>query len=229
MVLIERQKFLDYWDTSKSGIHKVYDDGSGGGPRLRGGPMQDSEELWWLLRRLEENIYEFGPINTILEIGVADGGGMKIWEQVLLSQIDKDNLYIGVDFKPNPLWNYGDSSLDIKLVSGNTHIEETRNTVKNLLNGIKVDFLFIDAQHHSVDVEKDFIDYGGFVADNRIIAFHDTRLCRSFWDRYTGGCIDAVDGSKEEYMVFKKEEYKNSLGTGVFYKLPNQNVIKFRE
>lgn len=238
-MLIERQKFLDYWDTSKSGIHKIFDDNLGGGPRLRGGPMQDQEELWWLLKRLEENISEFGQIKTILEVGVADGGGMKIWEQVLLEQVLlnqgnkfvslKDYLYIGIDFRPNPLWDYMISPIDIRLISGDTHAEYTRNTVKNLLNGRKVDFLWIDAQHHSIDVEKDFIDYGGFVCDNRIIGFHDTRLCRSFWDRFTGGSIDAIDGSKEEYMIFKKEEYKNSLGTGIFYKLHNQNVIRFKD
>lgn len=28
--------------------------------------------------------------------------------------------------------------------------------------------------------------------------------------------------------VFHKEEFKNSVGIGIFYKLSNQNVIKFK-
>ncbi len=246
-MLIEKEKLMNYWNTSTSGIHKVFDDNLGGGPRLRGGPMQDAEELLLVLKRLEENINEFGCVKTILELGVADGGGMKIWEQVLLSQNnptilkDKQTLtYIGIDYKPNPLWDVTLSSVDIRMISGNTHDYSTRQQVKNILkekNIDNIDFLWIDAQHWSIDVRQDFEDYGGFIGDNRMICFHDTRLCRSFWDEFTGNSIDAgradgVYGESEdrvEKMIFHKEEIKNSLGTGIFYKLPNQNVVKFKE
>ncbi len=228
MVLIDRERFLKFWKV-EGGLLKIVPE-PGSPNRERGCPMQDSEELWWALKRIEENIEEFGMIRTILEIGVADGGGFKIWEQILPQ--NKESLLIGIDFSPNVLWNYRESPIDIKLIKGDTHHAWSIERVKQILKekgNRNVDLLFIDGQHHSTDVEKDFIDYGGFVADNRLVFFHDTRLCRSFWDRFTGGGIDAIDGSKEEYMVFKKEEYKNSLGTGIFYKLPNQNVVKFRD
>jgi len=202
--------------------------------------MQDKEENWWLLKRLEENISEFdNPINTILEIGVADGGGAKIWEQVLLSQLKngqnpKDLLYIGIDYSPNILWNYKNSPIDIRLIANDTHKLETIQYLKQILKekgNRKVDFLFIDAQHHSRDVEMDFVNFGGFVKENCIIGFHDTRLCRSFWDKFTGGCIDGdnVNGvcNAQENMIFHKEEFKVSLGTGLFYNIPNQNVIQY--
>ncbi len=241
-MLIEKISLSNYWNPSTSGIHKVFDDGTGA--RLRGGPMQDFDELCWLLKRIEENINESGAIFTILELGVADGGGMKIWEQVLLSEKNSQNIdnkksltYIGIDFKPNPLWDITLSPIDIRLISGNTHDYFTRNQVESILkekNIDKVDLLWIDAQHWSIDVKQDFEDYGGFVKDNRMICFHDTRLCRSFWDEFTGGCKDASrhDGTTDnniEKMIFQKEEYKNSLGTGIFYKLSNQNVVKFKE
>lgn len=252
MVLIERERFLNYWDEKKSGIYREFDDGCGG-IVVRGGPMQNPEEVYWLLKRIEENIDEFGPIRTILELGVAHGGGCKIWEQVLLrrkgieSSDPKELLYIGIDFKPEPLWDTTASPIDIRLISGDTHNIATRDIVKQILEDKgrekggggemrKVDFLFIDAQHLSIDVEKDLVDYGGFLGDNRIIAFHDTRLCRSWWDRFTGGMIDATNDPNsptgynfQESMIFKKEEFKNSLGTGIFYKLPNQNVITFKD
>ena len=247
--LIAKEKLLNYWNPSTSGIHKVFDDGSGA--RLRGGPMQDSEELWWLLKRIEENINEFGQITSILELGVADGGGMKVWEQVLLSEANVSHktknkntkellTYIGIDFKPNPLWDISSSPIDIRLIFGSTHEYITRSELKSILrkkNIDKVDFLWIDAQHWSNDVKQDFEDYGEFVKDNRMICFHDTRLCRSFWDEFTVNSKDSSrpdnkygeEEDKVEKMVFHKEEYKNSLGTGIFYKLPNQNVVKFKE
>jgi hypothetical protein len=59
---------------------------------------------------------------------------------------------------------------------------------------------------------------------------------RSFWDRFTGAMIDVADQyvtdpaqNKNEHAVFHKEEIKVSTGTGIFWKNPDQNVIKFKE
>lgn len=191
--------------------------------RERGQPMQDPEELWWLIQRLEAS----PPLDIIIELGVADGGGLKVWEQLL----PVGGLLIGVDFGPNILWDYEHSDREIHIVVGDTHNSDTRTQVKNILNGRKAGFLFVDAQHWPKDVEQDFVDYGGFVCDNGIIGFHDVRLIRSFWDNFTGGGIDASDTplNRQERDVFHKEEIKNSLGTGIFWKMPNQTVIKFKE
>lgn len=37
----------------------------------------------------------------------------------------------------------------------------------------KVDFLFLDGSHTSSEVRLDVENYGGFVADNRIMGFHN--------------------------------------------------------
>jgi len=245
MVLIEKDKLFNMWNRiEKGGLLRVIPEE---GNRERGSPMSDPLENWWLLRRLEENIQDFGPILTILELGVADGGGAKIWEQVLLSQIKHKNnpkelLYIGVDHGPNILWDYKNSPIDMRIIADDTHKEETRNKVKYILiekgnekEIRKVDFLWIDAQHWSEDVKRDFEDYGSFVKDNGIIGFHDTRLMRSFWDNFTGGGVDATDdpkndiGFKNEKAVFHKEEIKYSLGTGIFWKTSDQTIVKFRD
>jgi hypothetical protein len=59
---------------------------------------------------------------------------------------------------------------------------------------------------------------------------------RSFWDRFTGAMIDVAaeyetdpTQNKNEHAVFHKEEIKVSTGTGIFWKDPGQNVIKFKE
>lgn len=239
MTLIDRQTFLALW----TNMLKYFPDGAGGSMRGHGSPMQDPDELWHLLGRIEAN----GPLRTILEVGVCEGGGLKVWEMILPQT--KDSLLVGVDWNPNPLWYTADrirhpdvnplpdgitdlpaSPVTLKLVKGNTHDESTRAAVKLALGGRQVDFLFIDAQHHAAEVERDLVDYGGFVRDNGIIAFHDTRLFRSFWDRFTGGGEDSTGKNPHiENAVFHKEEIKLAFGTGIFWKLPNQTVVKFRE
>lgn len=181
-------------------------------------PMQAENEVFWLLKRLEENISDSGDITTILELGTCDGGSLKIWEELLPK--NKSSLLISVDIKDGILWDYSNSLVDIRAVIGNTHSDDTREKVKSILNGRKVDFLFIDASHTVVDVKQDFIDYGGFVGTNRIIAFHDTRMIRDFWNKFT---------ANHYTDAFHVEEYQDFLGTGIFYTIPNQNVVKFRE
>lgn len=238
MSLIERQEFLNLWESiDKGGLLRVVPEPQNPN-RTRGAPMQNPEELWILLKRLEENIQEFGPIITILELGTADGGGLFVWNKILEKNgKGKDNLLITVDHGPNILWDYKNSSVNIRSIVGGTHEEGTRLQVEKILkdNNRKVDFLFIDAGHWPEEVKKDLIDYGSFVDDNRIIAFHDTRLMRSYWDVFTGNGIDALDNPKydiafkNEIAIFHKEEIKYTLGTGIFWKTRGQTVVKFRE
>ena len=221
-MLIEKQKFIDLW---KSTLKFYIDD-------FHGSPMQDIEECWTIIKRLDDN----PPLNTIIELGVCQGGGLKVWEQILPQ--NKESLLIGVDWGPNILWDWDNSPVDIRIVKGDTHAPDTWQTVKQILleRNRKADFLFIDAQHHPADVEKDMIDYGGFVRDNGIIGLHDVRLSRSFWSRMTGGSRNS-DGTYTtdpevaavEHAVFHTEEIKISTSCGIFWKMPNQTVIKFRD
>jgi hypothetical protein len=228
-LLIEKEKFVSLWQTTLKPV--VEADGTTG---LHGSPMQDIEECWTILKRLDEN--QPPPLRTIIELGVCQGGGLKVWEQILPQS--KDSLLIGVDWGPNIFWDYKNSPVDIRIVRGNTHDAGVRAEVKGILQerGRQADFLFIDAQHWPKDVEADFVDYGGFVRDNGIIGFHDVRLWRSFWDKFTGGMIDVAaqyetdpEQNRNERAVFHKEEIKISTGAGIFWKIPNQTVIKFRE
>jgi hypothetical protein len=227
-MLIEKEKFLEIWPTCLKPLKEA--DGSTG---MHGDPMQDREECWTVIKRLAEN----PPLNTIIELGVCQGGGLKIWEQILPQ--NKNSLLIGCDWGPQILWDWANSPVDIRIVKGDTHLRDTWLQVKNILHergDRKADFLFIDAQHWPKDVELDFKNYGLFVRDYGIIGFHDTRLMRSFLDRFTGAMIDVAAEyvtdpaqNKNEHAVFHKEEIKISTGTGIFWKDPNQNVIKFEE
>ena len=225
-MLIEKQKFINLWQTTLKPLLEA--DGTTG---MHGSPMQEIEENWTVIKRLDEN----PPLNTIIELGVCQGGGLKVWEQILPQ--NKESLLIGVDYSPeNILWDWRNSPIDIRMIKGDTHAVETREQVKIMLASRKADFMFIDAGHWPKDVKADMEDYGGFVRENGIIGLHDVRLCRSFWSTLTGGSLDSGGTyltdpavAAVEHAVFHTEEIKISTSTGIFWKLPDQTVIKFRE
>jgi hypothetical protein len=193
-------------------------------------PQQSIGEIKYLIKRILNN----GKLDTILELGIGTGGTMKIWEQLLPKT--KNSLLISVDIDPNVKWEYDKSLVDIKVIKGDTTVESTRNTVKEILNGRTVDFLFIDTRHWNDALEYDLINYGGFVRDNGIIALHDLAFFHSYWDRLTWNKKELDDNipyhrAVEDKIkpIFHKEEIKVDYGIGIFWNIPNQNVIKFRE
>lgn len=111
---------------------------------------------------------------TILEIGTCNGGTFFIWanlasELVITCDINKskirDELYHSF---PPP-----DSNCKVIPLAGNSHDREFLETVKNLLNGKQIDFLFIDGDHTKEGVKSDYEMYSPLVRSGGIIAFHD--------------------------------------------------------
>ncbi|GBD03455.1 hypothetical protein HRbin19_00741 [bacterium HR19] len=54
-----------------------------------------------------------------------------------------------------------------------SHRKETLEKVKSILNGRKIDLLFIDGDHSYEGVKRDFEMYSELVAEGGIIVFHD--------------------------------------------------------
>jgi len=167
-------------------------------------------------------------------LGIGTGGTLKIWEQLVPQ--NKNSLIISIDIQPNVKWDYVSSPVNIQIIKGSTDDSKVRELVKNLLIQRLVDFLFIDTRHWNDAVKEDLIDYGGFVRDNGIIALHDIAFFHSYWDKLTWDYSENRDNIPyhpyepiKEFPIFHKEEIKSRFGIGIFYKLPNQNVIKFRE
>ena len=61
----------------------------------------------------------------------------------------------------------------IHLVRENSHAPATFNMVKKILEGCKLDFLFIDGDHTYNGVKSDFEMYSRLVGGGGIIALHD--------------------------------------------------------
>lgn len=183
--------------------------------------MQDPDELYWLLERLDHG----RPINSMIEIGCCMGGTLRVWSEFMAPA---SKIYI-LDFENKINWNYWDADVDIEVIPGNTHDPNTFHKLKEKLNGKKVDFLFQDGDHSPEGVKQDIEWYGSFVREHGIISIQDIRLVRSWWDKITGECIDATHPhtNRQETDIFIKEEFKSGPGTGIIYNIPAQTILKF--
>jgi len=132
---------------------------------------------------LLQDYYEFSKLlellrkrnpKTILEIGTGYGGSILMFTRVASPQA----VIIGVDYQYAnwriPLYKgfaVGDQS--IRLVKGDSHSTETLKQVETILNGRKLDMLFIDGDHRYQGVKEDLFMYGSLVKHGGIIVFHD--------------------------------------------------------
>ncbi len=156
------------------------------------GTEQWYREFAQLLGMLAES-----PPRSMLEIGVAQGGSMFAWAQVCAP----DACLIGLDaFGMRTRSSIGGPhtadevrarilatgavrpSQELFLVSGDSHSDEARKSVLDILQGRKLDFLFIDGDHSYEGVQQDFRDYGPMVREGGLIAFHD--IVPDFKTRY---------------------------------------------
>jgi len=139
-------------------------------------PMQIREEIIELLKILSKR-----KPKVILEIRTANGGTLFLFSRV----VSEDATIISVDLPGGrfgsgyPDWKvplykaFALPTQDIHLIRANSHDPETLETIKEILNGRKVDFLFIDGDHSYEGVKADFKMYSPLVNNGGLIAFHD--------------------------------------------------------
>ena len=139
-------------------------------------PMQIKEEISELLKILDK----IKPKIT-LEIGTANGGILFLFSQVATN----DATILSIDLPGGkfgggyPKWkiplykSFARKNQKIHLIRADSHSQETLEKVKNILNGKKIDFLFIDGDHSYEGVREDYQMYSKLVKRGGIIAFHD--------------------------------------------------------
>lgn len=110
-------------------------------------------------------------IKTILEIGTFMGGTALVWANYVFP----GGRVICVDFGKMERYFYTGTDLEkyITNICGDSHEMNTFCKVREVLNGEKVDFLFIDGDHSFEGVKKDFQMYSNFVRIGGLIGFHD--------------------------------------------------------
>jgi len=112
----------------------------------------------------------------ICEVGTDRGGTLYLWSKA----IQPDGLIISIDLPRSyrkSLNRFFCSSFfetrRIHFLRENSQSVECQMNVQKILNGRKIDFLFIDADHSYEGVKKDFTLYSNFVRKPGLIAFHD--------------------------------------------------------
>jgi predicted O-methyltransferase YrrM len=142
-------------------------------------PVQVREEIVAALYEIER----LQPRNVI-EIGTAGGGTLFFWSRVA----HPEATIVTIDL---PGGNFGGGTSRIRLpllrhlalptqkvhfIRASSHDSSTLSQTKDLLNGNRADFLFIDGDHTPVGVRSDFEMFSPLVRRGGIVGFHDIAI-----------------------------------------------------
>jgi predicted O-methyltransferase YrrM len=140
------------------------------------GAVQKVKEFSQLISLLKRR-----KLKTIVEIGTAKGGTFYTWCNVA----GPDAFIISIDLPGGPFGGgyslgaikkfrkYKRKKQRIYFLRKDSHIFAVKQEVIKILNGRKIDFLFIDGDHRYSGVKKDWKLYSPHVKKNGLIVFHD--------------------------------------------------------
>lgn len=147
----------------------------------------------WELARLLEIVTRRAP-RTVVEIGTARGGTL----YALMQAAPPDALLVSIDL-PGGINGGGQSSEErlllsdlskpaqtVKWISGDSHATATRRILLEMLQGRRIDLLFIDGDHRYAGVRADLEDYGRLVSRGGLVALHDICLATEEWGPNAG-------------------------------------------
>jgi cephalosporin hydroxylase len=118
-------------------------------------------------------------VRRVLEIGMHRGGTAAMFAELA------PDLVVSVDKHDGEWGGIGEASANDRdaglardyphwrVVRGDSHDPATLAAVRDLMEGIPFDFLFIDGDHSHAGVRADFLDYRGLVRPGGLIGFHD--------------------------------------------------------
>jgi cephalosporin hydroxylase len=153
-----------------------------------------------------EYVYAVGP-QVLMEIGVAFGGTLKIWEKV----VPPGGLIIGVDHTPDILrrltgeevwsekpmdweleWSEGNilklqSDREIYVIIGEGADPQVANVVGWLLRGRKIDFWFHDGMHYGPAALYDYYNFKHLISSSGLVCVADINNMRNP-DQWVDNC-----------------------------------------
>ena len=116
-----------------------------------------------------------------MEIGTFRGGTLFVFSQLAAPGATMISLDFHMSFfgkvygalqKPL-LRKFVRNGKSLFMVRENSHLPQTLDTIRNILQGHELDFLFIDGDHSYEGVREDFMMYSPLVREGGLIAFHD--------------------------------------------------------
>lgn len=139
-------------------------------------PVQDRAEILTLLAILKK----VKPV-YVLEIGTAFGGTLFLFTRIASEYTHIISVDIGgwgvrggyPDWKKAFYKSFALPNQEVHLLKMDSHAAATLEKVESILDGKKLDFVFIDGDHTYEGVKKDFEMYAPLVVGKGLIAFHD--------------------------------------------------------
>lgn len=117
----------------------------------------------------------------VMEIGTFRGGTLFVFSQLAAPGATMISLDFHMSFfgkvygalqKPL-LRKFVRNGKSLFMVRENSHLPQTLDTIRDILQGHELDFLFIDGDHSYEGVREDFTMYSPLVREGGLIAFHD--------------------------------------------------------
>jgi predicted O-methyltransferase YrrM len=121
---------------------------------------------------------------TVVEIGTATGGTLFLW----CALADPEANIVSIDLPGGihgggyPFWKtfvykrFAQPKQTLSLLRANSQSPESVATLKAILGGRKIDFLFIDGDHTYKGVKADYDNYAPLVGPGGMVVFHDVCL-----------------------------------------------------
>jgi predicted O-methyltransferase YrrM len=161
----------------------------------------------------------------IVEIGTKKGGSFFIWARFLkpkhLISIDLPGGIHGGGFPKQKIrfmkeFVADDKNANVSIILGDSQKHETLEQLKDVLNGEKIDFLFIDGDHRYEGVKSDFEMYKPLVKQEGLIAFHDIvdSEYHNNLDCYVDKLWNEIKGDYE-HLEFVQSLNQRKYGIGV--------------
>jgi Cephalosporin hydroxylase len=141
---------------------------------------KEAVQRTWELMSLIGLVRALRP-RVVMEIGSYHGGTLFCWPQLATD----DAVFISLDLPGEQFdGTYGDESIEkfqsymksnqtLQCVRADSHSAETLEEIVRILDGRKIDFLFIDGDHSYEGVRSDFELYAPLVRQGGLVAFHD--------------------------------------------------------
>jgi len=140
------------------------------------GAIQKSSELHDMIQFLKDK-----PLKTIVEVGTARGGVLYALCQLAPSNativsIDLPNGHFGVGLVVTDdatFKTFAKGKQQLHFLRKDSHKPSTKKSLQKILNGKKLDLLFIDGDHTYEGVKKDWTMYSPFMKEGGFVVFHD--------------------------------------------------------
>jgi hypothetical protein len=158
-------------------------------------PMLGMEQHRQEIESLTDLVRTVHP-HHVLEIGVRGGGTSALWHSLCTGFV------IGVDKVDNlQLERFP----RYRSVVGDSHQQLTRLEVERLLDGQKVDLLFLDGDHSYQGAGLDYVMYRHLLRPGGIIALHDINASSVHFEPWENGGVPrfwgALSGEKQVFSV----------------------------